>query len=61
MTPAPAPNTQSIPWWQTILITIANLAVTALVNRYLGPGPAAGTMAAGTAIAHVLPSPLRKR
>jgi hypothetical protein len=60
MTPTPT-NNAPLPWWQTLLITVANVAVGALINHYLGPGPAVGGMAAGTAIAHALPSPFQRR
>lgn len=45
------------PWWKTLLVSLANLAVGAVVQHYLGDGVAAGTLAVGTAVAHALPSP----
>jgi len=57
MTPTPVAST---PWWQTIVVTLVNIAAGALVNHYLGPAAGAGTMGAGTAVAHVMQSP-RKR
>ncbi len=44
-------------WWQTLLISVANVAVSALIGHYLGPVAGGGAVVAGTAIAHRLPSP----
>lgn len=53
-------NDKPTPWWQTLLISIANVALAAVVNRYLGPAAAAGSVAAGTGIAHAMTSPRDK-
>ncbi len=44
-------------WWQSLLISLANIAVGALVQHYLGPTAGAASVTAGTVIAHQLPSP----
>lgn len=55
-TAAPAPA----PWWQTILASLANIAVAALMNHYVGPAAGVASAAAGTAAAHLARSPLDK-
>jgi len=54
MTPIP-PN--AAPWWQTLVASVVNLVIAAVVQHYFGNLAAAATVASGTAIAHALPSP----
>jgi len=56
MTPINDPS-QSAPWWQTVVTTLVNLGVGILVNHFLGTPAAGVSLAAGTAIAHTMPSP----
>lgn len=55
MTPT---NRKSSPWWQTLVVSVANLALTILANHFLGAAAAGVVMATGTAAAHVATSPL---
>lgn len=48
-------------WWQTMLISVANVGVSILLNHYLGPAAGGASAAAGTAIAHRMQSPGQKQ
>ena len=50
-------DTPAAPWWQTLLATVINLGIGLVAQHYLGNTAAGATMAAGTAVAHALPSP----
>ena len=39
----PTPISPATPWWQTIVVTLVNIAAGALVNHYLGPAGIAPT------------------
>jgi hypothetical protein len=57
MTPQPA---QSPKWWQTLIIMAVNVGLGILGFHFGGASAGAAAMSAGTAIAHLLPSPLQK-
>lgn len=60
MTPTP-PEPKPTAWWQTLLASLGNLALAILANHYLGPAAAAGSIAVGTAAAHLAHSPLQRQ
>jgi hypothetical protein len=58
MTPSPSPK--PTPWWQTLVALVINAGVGALLTHFFGGAAGVAGMAAGTGVAHLLPSPIRK-
>lgn len=60
MTPPLAPTPAPTKWWQTLISTAVSAVLGAVLNHYLGPGPAIAGGAIATGVAHGLPSPFRR-
>ena len=56
-----SPQSNSAPWWQTLIVTAVNLGLGILAFHFGGSVAGAAMMSTGTAAAHVMTSPLDQK